>query len=401
MNAGALVESRVRGEVRTRGIDPLTAPDDVQRLVAEAVSDLVVSGELAPGDAEGLAREVHRSVSGFGPLQRLFDDPEVEEVWINEPGRVFAARQGRSELTTVVLQESQVRDLVERMLRQSGRRLDLSNPFVDATLPDGSRLHVAIPDVTRRHWAVNVRRFVVRARRLEELVVRRMLPADAAAFLDEAVAGGMNVLVSGGTQAGKTTFVNALLGAVPPGERIVSCEEVFELDLTHPDWVALQTRGDSLEGTGEIALRRLVREALRMRPSRLVVGEVRHAEALDLLIAMNSGLPAMATVHANSAREALTKLCTLPLLAAENIAPAFVVPTVAGCVDVVVQVGVDRLGRRTVREVCHVPGRTEGHVVAVVDLWTDHGSGLERTDNRLPSCDAPHTGTSRAASGSW
>lgn len=401
MDMGALVERRVRDEVRARGIDPLTAPDDVQHLIAEAVADLVLAGDLLPGEAEGTSREVHRSVAGFGPLQRLFDDLEIEEVWINEPGRVFAARQGRSELTTVVLQESQVRDLVERMLRQSGRRLDLSNPFVDATLPDGSRLHVAIPDVTRRHWAVNVRRFVVRARRLGELVARRMLTADAAAFLDEAVAGGMNVLVSGGTQAGKTTFVNALLGAVPPGERIVSCEEVFELDLVHPDWVALQTRGESLEGTGEIALRRLVREALRMRPSRLVVGEVRHAEALDLLIAMNSGLPAMATVHANSAREALTKLCTLPLLAAENIAPAFVVPTVAGCVDVVVQVGVDRQGHRSVREICHVPGRTEDHVVAVVDLWTERGSGLERTDSRLPSCDARHGGSPRPASESW
>jgi pilus assembly protein CpaF len=341
------------------------------------VADAVGSGEVEPGDADALAREVHRSVAGFGPLQRLFDDPEVEEVWLNEPGRVFAARQGRSELTTIVLTEGEVRDLVERMLRQSGRRLDLSSPFVDAMLPDGSRLHVAIPDITRRHWAVNVRRFVVRARRLDELVQRGMLPPDAAALLDNAVASGRNILVAGGTQAGKTTMVNALLGAVPAAERIITCEEVFELDLVHPDWVALQTRSASLEGTGEIPLRRLVREALRMRPSRLVVGEVRHAEALDLVVAMNSGLPAMATIHANSAREALTKLCTLPLLAAENIAPDFVVPTVAGCVDLVVHVGLGPDGHRSVREIAGVPGGCDGTVIQVRDLWRDEGSGLE------------------------
>lgn len=377
MDAGTSILTRVRDDVRLAAIDPLSAPDDVQRLVASAVADAVGSGEVAPIDADAVASEVHRSVAGFGPLQRLFDDPEVEEVWLNEPGRVFAARQGRSELTPIVLNESEVRDLVERMLRRSGRRLDLSSPFVDATLPDGSRLHVAIPDITRRHWAVNVRRFVVRARGLAELVQRGMLPSAAAAFLDDAVARGRNVLIAGGTQAGKTTMVNALLGAVPAAERIVTCEEVFELDLVHPDWVALQTRGASLEGTGEISLRRLVREALRMRPSRLVVGEVRHAEALDLLVAMNSGLPAMATIHANSAREALTKLCTLPLLAAENIAPAFVVPTVAGCVDLVVHIGLGRDGHRSVREIVVVPGDCEGTTIHVRDLWRDQGSGLE------------------------
>lgn len=403
MDVLTLVEDRVRDGVRSRGIDPLSHPAAVRELVDAAVADVLLErrADASSGEAQALTQQAFSAVAGFGPLQQFFDDPDVEEFWINEPGRVFAARQGRSELTTVILNEAQVRDLVERMLRQSGRRLDLSSPFVDATLPDGSRLHVVIPDVTRRHWAVNVRRFVVRAQRLGELVGRGMLPADAAAFLDSAVAGGMNVVVSGGTQAGKTTLVNALLGAVPSGERIVSCEEVFELELAHPDWVALQTRGESLEGTGEIAMRRLVREALRMRPSRLVVGEVRHAEALDLLIAMNSGLPAMATVHANSAREALTKLCTLPLLAAENIAPAFVVPTVAGCVDLVVQVGIDRQGHRSVREICHVPGRHEGHIVAVVDLWRDRGSGLERTEAPLPGSDPHYGGPSGAAREAW
>ena len=375
MDTGALVEGRVRDEVRARGIDPLRDPEAVRRLVDTAMQESL--GEGPVDDVASVGTSVFHAIAGFGPLQRFFDDPTVEEVWINAPDRIFVARDGRSELTTVVLTDVEVRDLVERMLRVSGRRLDLSSPFVDAMLPDGSRLHVVIPDITREHWAVNVRRFVVRARSIGGLVGLGMLTSQAAGFLEAAVVAGLNIVVAGGTQAGKTTVLNALLGCVPSTERIVSCEEVFEIALEHPDWIALQTRDASLEGTGEVPLRRLVREALRMRPTRLVVGEVRQAESLDLLVAMNSGMPAMATLHANSAREAVTKLCTLPLLAGPNIDAGFVVPTVAGCVDLVVHLANDEQGRR-VREICALPGRSEGGVVEMAELFTDVGDGLVR-----------------------
>ena len=174
-------------------------------------------------------------------------------------------------------------------------------------LPDGSRLHVVIPDITRRFWSVNIRKFVVRASHLDDLVALGSITAPAARFLDAAVRSGLNVLVSGGTQAGKTTLLNCLAAAVPPQERVVTGEEVFELKIPLPDVVSLQCRQPSLEGTGEIKLRRLVKEALRMRPSRIIVGEVRQEESLDLLIALNSGLPGMGSIHANSAREAITK----------------------------------------------------------------------------------------------
>lgn len=384
MDVMTAVEDRVRDSVRSRGIDPMSEPELVRELVEATVAGVLVDwagdGDDGPADAAALARHAFSAVAGFGPLQQYFDDPDVEELWINEPGRVFIARDGVSELTTLVLDAAQVRDLVERMLRQSGRRLDLSTPFVDAILPDGSRLHVAIPDVTRRHWAVNVRRFVARAKGLDDLVDRRMLTPEAAAFLDSAVVCGLNVVVAGGTQSGKTTFVGALLGSVPARERIITCEEVFELRLEHPDWVALQTRNPSLEGTGEIPLRRLVREALRMRPTRLIVGEVRQAECLDLLVAMNSGMPSMATIHANSAREAVTKLCTLPLLAGPNIAADFVLPTVAGCVDIVVHLVTDPAGRRQVGEICALSGRVEDGVVEMARLFVDRGDGLARAD---------------------
>ena len=203
--------------------------------------------------------------------------------WINEPGRVFVARRGRSELTTTILGEAQVRDPVERMLKTTGRRVDLSTPFVDAMLPDGSRLHVVIPDITRRHWSVNIRKFVLSANTLDELVMLGTVTDQAARFLEAAIGAGLNVIVAGGTQAGKTTLLNCLAGAIPAKERVVTCEEVFELQLGLPDVVAMQTRQPNLEGTGEIRLRRLVKEALRMRPDRLLGREVDSLEtSVDL-----------------------------------------------------------------------------------------------------------------------
>ena len=377
------VEEHVRAQVRARGIDPLLEPDAVRTLIDQAMARVDVASVASAGAASDVATHAFHAIAGFGPLQPLLDDPAVEEVWINSPGRVFVARDGRSELTTVVLDDEQVRALVERMLRVSGRRLDLSTPFVDAMLPDGSRLHVVIPDITREHWAVNIRRFVVRARTLGDLVPLGTLTREAADVLEAAVVAGLNIVVAGGTQSGKTTMLNALLGCVPPGERVITCEEVFEVRLDHPDWVALQTRDAGLEGGGEVPLRRLVREALRMRPTRLVVGEVRQGESLDLLIAMNSGMPSMATLHASSAREAVTKLCTLPLLAGPNIDASFVLPTVAGCVDLVVHLASGPGGRR-VREIIALPGRVEGGVVEAAQLFRWESGTLVRAGGYPP-----------------
>jgi pilus assembly protein CpaF len=391
LDARSVVEGEVRELVRRQGFDPQSEPVRVRDLVEAVVADYgersLTGGLPVLGDVPSVVRNVVDAVSGFGALQQYFDDPLVEEIWVNEPGRVFVARAGRSELTSTILAPGAVEDLVERMLSSSGRRLDLSQPFVDAALPDGSRLHVAIPDVTRRHWAVNVRKFVVKAARLDDLVSLGTLTTAAARFLEAAVVSGLNVVVAGGTQAGKTTLLNALLNAVPSAERLITCEEVFELQPTLPDVVALQTRGPNLEGNGEIRLRRLVKEALRMRPSRLVVGEVRQEECLDLLVALNSGVPGLCTVHANSAREAVTKLCTLPLLAGENVTTSFVVPTVAASIDVVVHAVTEADGRRRVREVVAVPGRVEGDVVEVAGLFRSDGSRLVRDSGYPPHAD--------------
>lgn len=373
MDAVRILEEELREIIRRREIDPQREPESVRTLIAEAIRDYEVRaarGSLPPlADPGAAGSTLFDAVAGLGPLQPLLDDPQVEEVWINAPDQVFCARSGRSELTGIVLTEQQVRDLVEQMLKTSGRRLDLSTPFVDAALPDGSRLHVAIPDITRRHWAVNIRKFIARAHRLEDLVHAGSLTVQAARFLDACVDAGMNVLVSGATQAGKTTMLNCLAASIGARERVVTVEEIFEVRLPVRDVVGLQCRQPNLEGHGEIPLRRLVKEALRMRPDRLVIGEVREAEALDMLVALNSGLSGMCTIHANSAADALAKLCTLPLLAGENISRNFVVPTVAACVDLVVHCVKDRQGRRRVQEILAVGSRVEESVIETSSVF--------------------------------
>lgn len=384
----AALDATVRDAVRRDGVDPQTDPTAVRRLVEAAVAahdERSLTGAVLPlEDPEDLIDRLVSQVAGFGPLQRYLDDPEVEEIWVNEPSRVFVARNGRHELTETILDAEQVRELVERMLKTSGRRLDLSQPFVDAMLPGGHRLHVVLEGISRGFAAVNIRKFVLKASRLADLVRLESLTEQAAEFLEACVLAGVNIVVSGATQAGKTTLLNTLAAAIPGGERVISVEEVFELRFRHSDWVGLQTRQSGLEGTGEVTLRDLVRESLRMRPSRIVVGEVRSAEALDLLLALNAGLPGMASLHANSAREALVKLCTLPLLAGENISSAFVVPTVAASVDIVIHLGVDHDGVRRVNEIVGVPGRVEHGVIETETIFQRGAGGLTRAGGLPP-----------------
>ena len=391
MEAVRNVESEVRELIRRSGLDPSRDTRAIDLLVRYAVADYdersLHGGMPALPNVEDAVKSVLDAVAGFGPLQPYFDDPQIEEIWINEPSKVFVARGGVAELTTTILSADEVRDLVERMLKSSGRRVDLSSPFVDAVLPDGSRLHVVIPDITRAHWHVNVRKFVVKADHLDDLVTLGTLTRQAARFLEAAVVSGLNILVAGGTQAGKTTLLNCLSAAIPSRERVVTCEEVFELKIPLRDVASMQCRQPSLEGTGEVPLRRLVKEALRMRPSRIIVGEVRQAESLDLLIALNSGLPGMCTIHANTAREAITKMCTLPLLAGENVSSRFVVPTVAGSIDIVVHAALEHDGVRRVREIAAVPGRVEGDIVEIADLFVQRDGVLRRADGYPPHID--------------
>jgi len=390
-DVAASLDAALRDEVRREGLDPQRDVTSVRLLAERVVADhdqRSLTGAVTPVvDAAAAVEELVANLSGFGALQKYLDDPEVEEIWINDPARVFIARGGRHELTPTMLTSAQVDELVERMLKSSGRRVDLSRPFADALLPGGHRLHVVLEGISRGFSAVNIRKFVVKAAGLRELVALGSLTDGAASFLEASVAAGLNIVVSGGTQAGKTTFLNCLAAAIPGGQRVISAEEVFELSFAHPDWVALQTRQAGLEGTGEVRLRDLVKESLRMRPSRIIVGEVRAEECLDLLLALNAGLPGMATLHANSGREALVKLCTLPLLAGENISARFVVPTVAASVDLVVHLAIDHRGRRTVEEILAVPGRAESDTIETEALFVRRGGQLVRAVGMPPRPD--------------
>ena len=323
-----------------------------------------------PSKAPDLYPSQPRLTMDFGPIHHLMIDPTIEEIWINSPHKVFISRNGRTELTTVFLSHELIENIVERALMWGGRRLDRSHPFVDARLPDGSRLHVAIPDVTAEHWAINIRKHLMHGKSLKDLSDMGVFPKEVEELLAGAVRERKNILVSGSTQAGKTTLINALIGEIPQYERVITIEEVFEIRSVLPDVVALQTRSASLEGTGEIGLRDLIKESLRMRPSRLVVGEIREAESLDLLIALNSGVPGMATIHGNSARDAIRKLQTLPLLAGENISHKFISPTVARSIDWVVHVSIDpKSGKRELQEILEVTGRIEGEALEMEVIY--------------------------------
>ena len=345
------VSDSVRDRVSLQNANPKVVFNSALDAQIEATSNsMLLTEELE------LRQSAENTLFGFGKLQPLLDDPEIEEIWINSPFQVFAAKAGKSLKLKLEISPTELSGIVERMLRPTGRRVDRSSPFVDASLPDGSRLHVAIPDVTGKYWSVNIRKFPIRIMTMSDLVSSGSISSDSAKFLVDKVRSGANVLVSGATQAGKTTLLCALINSIDASERVITVEETFEIRANNPDWVALQTRQPNLEGNGEITLRRLIKESLRMRPSRLVVGEVREAEALDLLIALNSGLPGLCTIHANSSLDALLKITTLPLLAGNNISMDFIRPTVASCINLVVHCSLDANGARSVSEIRRVTG---------------------------------------------
>lgn len=325
-NQVAALTRRVRNRAMLTGVGIGPA---IQGVLDDHIESLP---EVLPDEAL-LRDQVERNLIGFSFLQPFLDDESIEEIWINRPGEVRFARKGVHDFVRLDFSEDELKTQVERMIRQSGRRLDRSMPFIDAQLPNGFRLHAVIPDITREFLSLNIRKYSKNVLTVGELVAGGMLTENQARFLRERLARGENLLISGATQAGKTTLLSALISSIDTSERVVSVEDTFELRCQLPDWVALQTRPASSEGTNEIDLRKLVRETLRMRPTRLVVGEVRGAEALDMLIAMNSGIPGLCTIHANSADEALKKLQTLPLLAGGNISAEFLKSLIRGSMN--------------------------------------------------------------------
>ena len=311
---------------------------------------------LPPLDRQVLAERVMRLATGLGPLEPLLADPAVDEVMVNGPGVVWVERAGCVERTEARFEgEAELMHAIERVLAPLGRRVDEAQPLCDARLPDGSRVNVVIPPLSLVGPCLTIRRFRRRGFSLDELVAGGTLPGEVAGFLARCVRARASILVSGGTGSGKTTTLNTLSGAIPEGERIVTIEDAAELKLRQAHVVRLEARPANLEGRGEVSIRELVRNALRMRPDRIVVGEVRGGEALDMLMALNTGHDgSLTTVHANSPEDALRRVETLALMAGVGLPHAAVRDQVAGALDLVVHQARAADGRRRIEAVAEV-----------------------------------------------
>src|SRR5215208_2834592 len=342
---GRLIERARSGEAAEGALE-----DEVRTLVeAEAAP-------LPEDERRALGERVLLLATGLGPLEPLLADPSVDEVMVNGPDSVYVEREGRIEPTAVSFgSEGELMHAIERILAPLGRRVDEASPLCDARLPDGSRVNVVIPPLSLGGPCLTVRRFRRHGFSLDELVANGTLSPALADFLAERVAARASVLVSGGTGSGKTTLLNALSGAIPDGERIVTIEDAAELRLRQRHVVRLESRPPNLEGRGEITIRRLVANALRMRPDRIVVGEVRGGEALDMLMALNTGHDgSLTTVHANSPEDAVRRVETLALMAGVGLPHDAVREQVADAIDLVVHQTRGRDGRRRVEAVAEV-----------------------------------------------
>jgi pilus assembly protein CpaF len=350
--------SALRSQLIEARRDAATSGSSLGEGLAQQVRDLVDKEAVLLGreDREALSARVLRDTVGLGPLEDLLADPTVEEVMVNGPSQVYVERRGRIEsVDTCFADEEELRNAIERILAPLGRRVDELSPMVDARLSDGSRVNAVIPPLAIDGPALSIRRFGTRRPGARELLELGTVTKDQLAHLEQSVAERRSVLISGGTGSGKTTLLGALSGFVSPTERLVTIEDAAELHLRGRHVVRLESRPAGVEGRGEVTIRDLLRNALRMRPDRIVIGEVRGAEALDLLTALNTGhRGALSTVHANSPSDALARLETLGLMAGLGLPHEAIADQVRRGIDVVVHL--ERLadGSRRVTEIAEV-----------------------------------------------
>ncbi len=344
----------IETEMEAGTLDAIPPREVLTRRAAKLVAEMPKI--LKQEQQEALVRAVVDRIVGLGPLEPLLDDPSITEIMVNDPWNIFIERNGRIERVNVAFRdEADLRHVIDRIVAPIGRRIDESSPLVDARLPDGSRVNAIIPPLAIHSPALTIRKFSHEPFTLDRLVNLGTLNQEMADFLEDRVHRRVSMIISGGTGSGKTSTLNALGLCIPPDERLITIEDAAELQLKHPNMVSLESRPPNIEGVGEIPIRTLVRNALRMRPDRIIVGEVRGGEAFDMLQAMNTGhRGSLTTLHANSPRDAMVRMESMVLMAGFDMPVSAIQRMIAGAIELVVQQ--DRLpdGRRVIMEIAEL-----------------------------------------------
>ncbi|MEF9503175.1 CpaF family protein [Burkholderia sp. 1B3(2022)] len=355
--------------------------DQVRMEIGSLIARILDEERMPANDIERrqLAIDVYDEMFGFGPLEALLRDPGISDILVNTYRQVYVERCGQLELTDVTFyDDAHLMKVIEKIVSRVGRRIDESSPMVDARLPDGSRVNAIIPPSAIDGPLMSIRRFAVNPLKMDDLVRYHSLTPPMAELLDALSRAKVNVLVSGGTGSGKTTLLNILSGFIPRNERIVTIEDAAELQLQQPHVLRLETRPPNIEGKGEITQRTLVRNALRMRPDRIILGEVRGAEALDMLNAMNTGHEgSLATIHANTPRDALTRLENMVSVSGLTLPPKTMRQQIASAISVVVQAARLTDGKRKIISIQELTGM-EGDIINMQEIFTFKRTGVDR-----------------------
>jgi pilus assembly protein CpaF len=375
------VQERLVETLGPRLYDATMSDTELEGLVHQRLRELLDEEEsqLSPQEKLLIVRQIGDSVLGLGPLEPFTRDPDVTEVMVNGWNNIYVERAGKIYWTGAKFHDdAQLRRIIDKIVARVGRRVDESSPYVDARLPDGSRVNAIIPPLAIDGSCLTIRRFSAEPYRAEDLVSFGTMSRQTVEFLDACVRGRLNILVSGGTGAGKTTTLNVLSSFLPDDERILTIEDSAELRLQQPHVVRLESRPPNIEGRGEVSIRDLVRNALRMRPDRIVVGEVRGGEALDMMQAMNTGHDgSISTVHSNSPRDALARIETMMLMAGMDLGMRAIREQISSALHLIVHQARMKDGVRRITHITEVEGM-EGDVIALSDLFKfDYGAGID------------------------
>ena len=374
-----LIHQRMLQEMDMKSIERLDAAR-AREAVTVAARQMVTQTHpsLLGDDRERVIKRVIDEAIGYGPIQPLVEDDSVSEIMVNAPEEIYYERDGILYLSSLKFKDiGHIMRIIERIIAPLGRRVDESSPYVDARLPDGSRVNIVIPPLVPRSPTVTIRKFRREKFKVDDLITNGTMTEPISDFLQTCVRQRLNIVISGGTGTGKTTLLNALSAAIPNSERIISIEDPIEMRLQQPHVISMEARPPNIEGKNEIAQRDLVRNALRMRPDRIIIGEVRSAEAFDMLQAMNTGHEgSLTTVHANTPRDALIRIENMVMMAGFDLPIRTIREQIASAIHMIVQIARSSDGRRRITQVTEVTGR-EGEMVSTQDLFVFNQRGID------------------------